>query len=708
MRQKAIAFYFVVVAVFASAEAPLTLLSLKNRVGDLSNRVIQEASEEETLLLSSFKQFLVGQGLAFEEVILSDPLIGHSFSRMLRIRGDDRDAQLIFFFPINGRGAVMNLLAAADLLLKLGQDPPQVSYEVIVSGSADPLNHQEGLAIEFFLRDLRFVETKAMVYIDATAEGPAKLQTIAAGINSPIWMIKSLLETAASTYFPLEIKEVRPSFFRFFLEGRESPLDQTVLHGLRSVRLSWNPELASGVSDFLARWIRTFPSELTKNWDKHFVMFGQGTNSLILDQKTYILFLVFFLLMMILSMFFLRETFELHLEALRKGFWQVGVYFSIVFLFSYLSSMAITLLRDQILSESDGWEGLALIFLFWKVFFFVFLYVSFIRYTRRLPLFRWSIFYQAAAVFLYSVYSVVAFALNFGFSFFFIWSFVLSLLYIIVPFRPLKIVLVVLLPIWPLYSLVQTFLNEVDLSLLYAVLFDPIEANLVITLYFLPIFFLFHAYHFQRHQKFERNETFQISLLFLFSGVILFGLTYLILNWPVSRVSFPMVTETVQVDRQIGKLEVIRAAMEEKERVRQVLGARLVADSETQWSASVKNLSDVRLVFRQNYLNRRVFRYEVVTKPQALHYRISLHSTDAPLVVLESNFPYEQQDLGRKIIFLIGRYPPRQLTLNFVLQGGTKAEMKVMVEYRPHPDFSGPEFERWTTELTEERILPLE
>lgn len=693
----------------AAAQEPDSLLVLKGTVSGLSNIDIVEAGAEEGRLWTAFLSFLGSEGLDFREQALSDPLIGHSFSRMVRIHcGPPGEPQLAVFFPVNGAGAAENFLVAARTLLLWKRKPPQVRTEVVLAGAEDPGDPTDNLAMRFFLKELPFPERKALLYVHPAPQAINQLQTIAASVTSPIWMIRSFMKTAAELDFPIEVREIRPSFFRFFLRGQSSPIDAAVLGGLRSLRLIWNPESALLVPALLEGWVAGLTDPLPMDWDRHFVMFGQSPGSLILDQRTYIVFLSLLVVVTITALFFFRNTVRLYAQALRAGFWQIGVYFSLIFLFQYVSTWAVILFRDRLLSRPAAWGQVSVELLLWRISLFFWLYLAFIKYTKRLPLYRWSVFYQAAALALYAVYAFLAFSLNFGFSFYMIWSLVLALAFALVRLRPVKVLLLLFIPVWPLYALILTFLQEGNTELVSNVLFNPIEANLVITLYALPILLLFHAYHFERHQRFDRNEPIQISLLFFFAGAALLVLSFLILSRSLRADYQTRLTELSSFEE--GRSELILTGMDPREV--EALSQRLaVTPSLTSADRAVflrgvgPRLTSLRLLSRERFLNRDTYRLSLASAIPAYRHVVRLSTDSPPMVVLDSNFPYVQSDRGRVVEFLIGRNPPRAFEIRFVLQGDRGFTLEVLSNFKPHPEFRDAALEGWDTLLQQSQTL---
>jgi hypothetical protein len=684
------------------------LLLLKDTVFNLSNTNIDEASREEGILWKSLLEWLASQPLPYKEISLSDSLLGHSFSRMIQV-SDGREPQIIFFFPINGRRAALNALIAVELIEILRNEPFGVPFVIVFAGAEDPENFRQNLGLSFFLRNLQFPEKKAMIYIEGTGNPKNVLQTIVRGTSSPVWMIRSLFRASLDTEFPLEVKEIRPSFFRFFLEGRESPVDAVISRGLRVLRLSWNEADYERVPLLLAKWHSYFSNSIPDDWDKHYVMFGQSPNSLILDQRSYVIFLVFCVSLITFLIIQFPHAVRQHIDAFRGGYWQIGVYFSLFFFFNFFATLGVELFNNSLKQVSDPWREYPLLFLLWKLFFVFVSYLIFIIWTRRLPLYRWSVFYESAVVFLYASFAVIALGLNFGFSFFFIWSLFLAILFIVIPWRPFKLIIILLIPLWPFYSLVMSLIQDSDFPLLRSILFSPIEGNLVITLYMLPLVFLIFAYHFEHHQRLNSKEHLRVLGLFMLSGLGLIITSLMILLQPYQQEKTPRVTEIFNKQMGISMIDTVDLTGDMVIELATRLGAKIIQKEENSFQLERDLVPPARIEFQgvSEFLNRYRYNYLLRTVFPASKIKISLQSFELPLVVLDSNFPYEQLDQGLIVNFHIGRNPPLQIPLNFTLQGNHRLRLKISVNFVPHPQLVAKGGTNWETSLNflEERII---
>lgn len=657
--------------------------SLKNTLVSLSNQAIEENSAEEAQVWGALKTWLEANQQSYGQVPFSDPLVGHSFSRMYKVSWGD--PSLIFFFPVNGPEGALNALAGAHLVELLRQSPVGVGVEVVFAGAEDPTRPLETLGSSFYLRQLKIPERRALIYLDRTVQEGYALQTIVMGINSPIWMVRGLLDAAFEHRLPLTVREFRPNFFRFFLEGRESPLDVFVQRGLRSVRLSWSGLNTQPLAVYLHNWAARFDRDIPQNWDRHYVMFGQGPGSPILDQRTYILVLVVAIFGVLLSMTVLSDQTKLHVEALARGFWQIGVFFSLVFLANLAAAILAEAFNQSLPAGVDSWRQWPLWFAVWKTALAVFFYLAFFRITQRLPLYRWSVFYQAAALLLYFLFTIITLALNFGFSFFFLWSFLLALLFVVLPWRPVRITVMALIPLWPALALGQALGEEVDYPLLQVFLFDRYAANVLFTLYLLPLLFLFFAYHYVRHQRWDSREPLQVLILLLSCLALILGSSLFLINRTTRpQTEFDLVEE---VDGDLGLNRIILSPADSAWSPPEE-GWLLAQEGpqERIFERPIPHVLESSVALRSSrQLDRYRYGFRIQASPGVKAVRARLVSSRGRLVPLEANFPFHTGDQGQEMTFLIGRNPPGEFDLEFTLQGVHQARLYLEWIIEPHP-----------------------
>ncbi|GEM_PF-4132484 len=690
---------FLLAFTFILAELPgqdYRLLSPLNGTSQsLSNTSVEEGADVEKSFFNFLEELLIQEQLTYKENILSDTILGHSFSRQFVVYlGNPKGQQLLLFLPMNGKGARRNSNLGLAIIKEFSKSTLLIGLQVIFSGAEDPEFPLESKGSSFFLNSLAEADRSALLYMDLRGDNNPLLQSLAMGISSPIWMVSGILSAFESRGVQIRLSGSRPRFFRFNLPGQATPLDPFFRRNIPAVIIQTLPSgseakkgVEVGISATLEKWSGGFP----KTWDRHYLTFVIGGWTFFLDQFSYVLFILsVWVIILGLAFIFFRKT-KFIFSSLFPSFWQVSVYYALIFVILYISTET---LRVLVWASplSDIWKHSPLFFLVWKILLTMILYLGFFLFFRRIPLSRWSIFYQTSTLVLYLLMTLLAMYLSFGFSFFFLWSFLFSLLYTLLPWRWVKAGLFIVIPFWTIKGIWDTFIVEPDPFLIEAALFSPLEGNMLISLFVLPLLLLFQAFHYQQHQRVQNNERHQLETGLIVSVALFTGLT----TYIVSGQLFQNTGEKWELNEALNYFQ-NTASLEVK-------SDQPFSSNSLLWQGKWKTLPlhQKTVVWQESlptqavpfqaqtslFLDRRIWEIRFNLEKNVHNLFLRLESPGSPMVIFESNFPYKSLPGGSGVDFLIGRNPPRNIELKITLLDTPNINLEGRIEYSPNPELS--------------------
>lgn len=654
-----------------------------------------EGSPGEAQILEFLEAELTSLGARVRKTSLDRLSGAHSFSFSLEafFQGS-REDQMVVAVPLDqeepgASGGEISLAAALLLARKFSLGDRNLSLRLLFLGGERGTGPPYPLGSRTFLEDFYPPAPAAVLYLDAREPRERlKLHVNSVGRASPIWMIRGVTEAFRTGALALYFDGSHPPLVRLSLAEAPSVLDSFFRREIPGVLFQdggggilpegvWVEE----VSNSLLRMLRQFSDGLPGTWDRHYLLFQWQDSFFILDQRTYIILFLGIFSLILLILLIRPHVYLARLRSVLPHLWQIPLVFSALFLFLYGATMLLQTLLDW-RNFPSLWEYYPALFLGLKLSAALFSYYLLFVLFRRMPLMRWSTFYVAASLLVTGGLTFLSLATGLANSFYFLWSLVITVLFSLWNNRYWRLGLLFLLPLWLIKAVGESFLQSPDEVLIRAVLFSPVEGNLILALFTLPMVNLLSAYHFMSHQKQGRNEQAWNEAF-----MALTALASLVLVLEISRAQpygdshrVPLVW---QDDQNLHSREIrVSSPLPWKATELSVPGhgiPLLEGMREAVYDAPLLKGVQVKVKTR-DYLERRDWSLELESPGAPDSVRLKITSPE-PLIIRNSTFPYRISPGERDAEIYIGRFPPSPLSMVLTLAPVSRLDLEWILEY---------------------------
>jgi len=607
----------------------------------------------------------------------------HSFSRSLWFRTPGKQpGELVIVVPTDSESGRSNNagVAWAEIWAERAlSTTPQVSLTFFFTGAQRGAGALAARGTLPFLRDFSPQTPAAALVLDLdNTDHPVDLTTGSGTFPSPIWLSQILLEALESRGFLPEIQGTQPQIFRFDLPERRNLLQPWFDRGIPALLLTSS---VTRTDKALAREVHDLPAAIDLAlaglkggipgyWDKHYLYFHLGNLKFFLSQQTYLLGLLLSLGVLLMAFLLFSRTLRADLNGLLRGLWQFPVLFSFLFLFLYAGTLWSTFLVQE-RDFPEFWKYSPLVVLLLKVSVAIGLYFAVFLQFRRLPLSRSPDFYSFAAVLVLALSVISSAALELSFSFYFLWALIFAGLFHAVPWRPLKLLIFLLAPVWFVKSFLEIFWLAPDPELIRIALVSTFAGNLLLAAVLFPFLLLVNSYHFTRHQRQDRNEKHRSRFSLGISIATWVGLSLLLLR------SDPFTDSAAPLTR----LESLDLALNTRS-VEDIAPFPLPSTS----TSTLPFLNSVwtTTVSRAGFLDRLVWtiQFQGFEKPESVALTLVGNQN---LVLYDANFPYTIDATGTKVTILVGRTPPATFALKLTLGAKIRAQLGVKAVFQGTP-----------------------
>jgi hypothetical protein len=463
-----------------------------------------EGSANVRATLDFIESRLTAFGLSYSSFDFSQAKLQHSFSSCIRVdvAGRIRDT-VIVAVPLNhlpnaetAEDGSVDIALALGLLSRLKDAIPPVSVTVLFLGAEFGATPDYPMGSRLFLDDFRPDYRVAVLYLNfRSIPGRVLIRGGGTGVVSPYWLMDRTMSALRDAKIPFVFRTYENQVFRLGLAGESTIIEPYLFAGYPAVSLegdggardalpSWPDAFHWLFDEFLAEQSAGIPEE----WDRHYLYFQIGEESLLVPEKAYVVILAAVLLGTLLySLIFLKGLKKYVVTLLRNSPRIIPIFamaFGFLLVATYTLEAILTLRRFPNL-----WSYAPLTFLILKATILLALFNIPVRLFRRHIFLRNGSFYSSAAIFFLLADIVVVSAIDISFSLYFLWAFLFILAAALIRNRWGKLLFFLPSVLWGIRGLMDVFLMPA-LPFCRAVLLSPIWGNLLFTAAILP-FILF-------------------------------------------------------------------------------------------------------------------------------------------------------------------------------------------------------------------------
>lgn len=606
--------------------------------------------------------------------------------------------RMILVIPLDQKdeaapGGGISITAGLAMAHYFTENPLDITLQILFLGGerGDLLPYP--LGSRAFLQDYYPEAPVGVFYLDAQSpRGNLRLQVDSLGRAAPIWMVKGLTESFQGGDFTFLLEGSHPPLIRLSLAEGQSVLDHYFQKEIPGILITsgdgtelspevWIREMIGAVERFITRYKEGLPA----TWDRHYLLFQWQDQFMILDQKSYIILLLITIGIILILIFIRPEVIRERFFSVIKHSWQLPLIFIALFLFLY----AATWLLQNLITWRDFpslWKFYPSLFLSLKLAVGFFLYYLLFFIFRRMPLIRWSTFYVFGSLAVTTVLTVLSLFTGLANSFYFLWTLVLTVLFALWNNRYWRLGLLILMPLWFIKAVGELFIQTPDFTLINAVLFSPVEGNLVLTLLTFPLILLVSAYHYVSHKKRGRNEQSWNEIFMMISALlsIVLGFTVAEANPFLEGRKIPLywVDDQSENSREIR----ISSPVAWPEALLAIPGESLPLIPQLR-----ESLYEVEMIpgitFQSsvmNFLDRKTWSLVLNAPGQPQQLKLQIRS-ESELVIYSCSFPYRILPGSREAEVFVGRNPPLPFKVDLTVGRTSSLNLVWNLEYGKLP-----------------------
>ena len=627
---------------------------------------------------------------------------GYSYSSSIdvQIPGNATDT-LFIFVPIDhaedrtpdmdGSASVAAALAFTEAALR--ENSP-ISYRVVFLGaeSGDPATP---LGTRNFLR--RFFPETALggIYLDANDAIPV-VETGGGGETAPSWLVRAVADASRRAGMTPRVQSGINQLHRMGFSTERRALVDLLGAGVPTVAVSsvpdqFGPSPVAETAVSLANLIGSVADELRlgipTEWDRHYLYVGVGRRQIVIPEYVYLPLLIATVFATLLYALVARRQLAKYLRTIGRNSWNLPVLFVLIFLF--LS--AGTLLLDLFLLVRRFptlWESFPSSYVGLKLSLSVLLFSLAAQLLRHLPLSKNGSFYSAAAIFVLFTDVVLASILNVTLGSYFLWAYLFSFFFSIVPRRVPKLLLLMFAPIPMVVAAIQV-LAIPELRFAETLLLST-RGNLLLSFVTLPFLLMLIRLDFLVRHPVAGRRSYALGIVTVVAAGFTAVLVVFIFIRPVFTEARPQPIEVVErIDYEAFTRDLdVRSPAPLGEFEIEFLGeTEQVSTRAREWTRSVQRIPDV-LSLRLStvdFLDRNQARL-TVDSPTPLDSVKILLSSESPMTIYDVDLPYRlSQDRLSASIF-VGRRPPLPLEINYTTAIETAPRIEVVAGSSFHPN----------------------
>jgi hypothetical protein len=384
------------------------------------------------------------------------------------------------------------------------------------------------------------------------------------------------------------------------------------------------------------------------------------------------------------------KRFLVYLKWVIKNSWFLLIIFGICFIFFFCASISIEGIM-KLRNNQELWKDQILLFTIFKFSFFGLFWMLITPLRRRLPYTRNKKFYSSSALLFLFLDMIILSIFNISFSYYFLWAYFFILLFILFRNRFLKLLFLILAPLWLVIVSIDLFINS-ELEFFRIVLLSRYYGNLLLSVFLLPfILLLVKLPMLFPPSGLRRLLVRRVGIVL--SALSLAGLfTYALIFSPYSSEN-PQeisVVNTIEADRKKNSIEFTGAAS---------LGSISLWDEEgvhrlyTNDKRLTLNREEIPRLLTVESMSSRILdrnNLQLLFNSAGRPYRMSfLLSSEQDFILFDANFPFvrEVDRESPRVTYrlLVGKHPPNPFPLILTLPDGNRYNLSVRIIYREPP-----------------------
>jgi hypothetical protein len=667
-----------------------------------------EASAAEDLLLEYIMNAVRDTGLMPQQLDFAGYSEAHSFSRIVVVDippaegAAERDGHLLVAAPINSRDladpdedGTPSVAALLALVESLAAEPVAQRITVLFLGAEYGPTAAYPLGSRRFLSGYFPEGPQALLYLDATAT-PLLLEAGGDGSVAPSWLIRATVDAARATGLEIATRPGMYQLNRLGVAPAHPALAAYLAAGIPAVLVDsdtpdlYAPDLdraSRSLAQFASSWLAEFGDGVPSEWDRHFLYFRLGTRQLVVGERVFVIAFIVLILASLLYALILRRRFSRYVRTVGRNLWNIPVLYLLIFGFLAAATYLLELFV-LVRGFPTIWEYYPGAYVAFKLAMALFMFLVAAQIIRRLPLSKNGSFYSAATIFVLLIDIVIFSVLNLSVGFYFMWAFLFAFLFSIVRSRALKIIALLLAPLFLIRVAVEVI--QVQALQVVEVLLLSTTGDLLLAFMLLPFLLMMIRLDFLIRHPVRGRRSFALRTSSIVAGIAVTGiLVFVLVADPFDEETPQPVTavETVDYPQLQRRLELTSPAPIGDAVVEFAGQEYSLADAGRSTTLVSQRLPDVlsaRLSY-STFLDRE--RGElVITAPQPIDDLEIRFTSNEPMILYDANFPLRvaADELSARI--LVGRRPEMPLTVIFTLSALTSPTISITATSKTHPD----------------------
>lgn len=630
---------------------------------------------------------------------------GHSFSRGYSVKINGKiDDLLVIAVPLNNKdyqnninSGSVNIAIALKLLEIFSNFEPPVSVEFLFLGGERGDSKIYPIGSRYFLSNYAATIPTIVLYLDMDKAGDLiTFRNSSHKDLSPMWLTESFAEIFIRENLDITTNsiqslvfqsgfEIAPSIISTYLES-EVPAIMLESGKSRDIKLSDDQWINSFIKSVLT-FILNNEQGFDREWNRHYYISRIDGVLIMMGEKEGLLIIISLLAVLLFLLLFKSRNLHLNLKRFKNHFMTLPLLFFLTFLYLFLS----TLIIEEISNMKDFpemWTQFPILFLIFKLIAALFLYSGFQFLIKGLAISPSHHFYTYSAFVsvLINLFAVLIYNINFAY--FFLWSLIIVSLFMITKKEFVKRIAIILSPL-PLVIICYIIFKQPYLEICRFILKSRINGNIFLTIIIMPSLMLITSLNYYHHRFHRHRRSFSNIFSLIFWGSINLIILYNINN--LSSYSSEN-KQPVIVDEIINLNEMSRSillnspapigdiSLKLGEQELQLRNVKRSAEISAPMIPGLLNISETSSTF----LDRKNLQYTFTAEGSPDKINIRLKS-EKPMIIFDSNFPFEVTADGKTIDFYIGKNPDFPLQLNLIIPRGSKPDSVISLEYSDFP-----------------------